>query len=67
MNKNENEETKLTKEGKILLLSILKAGKITPDQKKQLLEISEIETTTFILGDDEFIKRFTENLENEKN
>lgn len=62
-----NKTTTLTKEAKIFILKILKAGQITPDQKKQLLEISEIETTTFILGDDEFIKRFTENLENEKN
>ncbi len=61
-----NKTTILTKEAKIFILKILKAGQITPDQKKQLLEISEIETTTFILGDDEFIANFERELKNKE-
>jgi len=63
---NNNTTTKLTKEGKILLLNILKSRQITPEQKTKLLELLEMETTTFIFGDSDFIDNFNKELENEK-
>ena len=40
--------TKLTKEAKIILLNILRAQQITPEQKNKLTELLKIETTTYI-------------------